>query len=182
MPGCRSRLLQADAYAGFNRLYEAGRKPGPITEAACWAHGRRKFFMLADITAKVRGQLSVVAPLALAAIKRIDAIFDIEREISGLSADERLTVRRGQVASLVADLEAWMRTERAKLSRHSEVAKAMDYMLKRIEVFTRFLDDGRICLSNNAAERELRGIGWAASHGCSPAPIAAASAPRSCSR
>src|SRR5262249_37184466 len=69
-------------------LYEAGRKPGPITEAACWAHGRRKFFVLADITAKVRGKLSVVAPLALAAIKRIDAIFDIEREISGLSADE----------------------------------------------------------------------------------------------
>jgi transposase len=151
-------ILQADAYAGFNRLYEAGRKPGPITEAACWAHGRRKFFVLADITAKVRGKLSVVAPLALAAIKRIDAIFDIEREISGLSADERLTVRRGQVASLVADLEAWMRTKRAKLSRHSEVAKAMDYMLKRWAAFTRFLGDGQICLTNNAAERELRGI------------------------
>jgi len=151
-------ILQADAYAGFNRLYEAGRKPGPITEAACWAHGRRKFFVLADITAKVRGKLSVVAPLALAAIKRIDAIFDIEREIGGLSADERLTVRRGQVASLVADLEAWMRTERAKLSRHSEVAKAMDYMLKRWAAFTRFLGDGQICLTNNAAERELRGI------------------------
>jgi transposase len=114
--------------------------------------------VLADITAKVRGKLSVVAPLALAAIKRIDAIFDIEREISGLSADERLTVRRGQVASLVADLEAWMRTERAKLSRHSEVAKAMDYMLKRWAAFTRFLGDGQICLTNNAAERELRGI------------------------
>jgi hypothetical protein len=151
-------ILQADAYAGFNRLYEAGRKPGPITEAACWAHGRRKFFVLADITAKVRGKLSVVAPLALAAIKRIDVIFDIEREISGLSADERLTVRRGQVAPLVADLEAWMRTERAKLSRHSEVAKAMDYMLKRWAAFTRFLGDGQICLTNNAAERELRGI------------------------
>ena len=151
-------ILQADAYAGFNRLYEAGRKPGPITEAACWAHGRRKFFVLADITTNVRGKLSVVAPLALAAIKRIDAIFDIEREISGLSADERLTVRRGQIASLVADLEAWMRTERAKLSRHSEVAKAMDYMLKRWAAFTRFLGDGQICLTNNAAERELRGI------------------------
>jgi hypothetical protein len=66
-------ILQADAYAGFNRLYEAGRKPGPITEAACWAHGWRKLFVLADITAKVCGKLSVVAPLALAAIKRIDA-------------------------------------------------------------------------------------------------------------
>src|SRR5262245_34311112 len=85
------------------------------------AHGRRKFFVLADITAKVRGKLSVVAPLALAAIKRIDAIFDIEREISGLSAAVRS--------------HRWLQTskpgcgpERAKLSRHSEVAKAMDYM------------------------------------------------------
>jgi hypothetical protein len=67
----------------------------------------------------------------------------------------------------VNDLIDWMKRERARLSRHNEVAKAMDYMLKRIDVFTRFLDDGRICLSNNAAERELRGI--ATSHSlCTP--------------
>src|SRR5215472_1968111 len=72
-------ILQADAYAGFNRLYEADRKPGPITEASCWAHGRRKFFELADVTAKARGKLAVIAPLAFEAVKRIDAIFDIER-------------------------------------------------------------------------------------------------------
>jgi transposase len=151
-------ILQADAYAGFNRLYAPDRHPGPITEAACWSHGRRKFFVLADVTAKARGKLPVVAPLALEAVIRIDAIFDIEREIKGRSADERRVVRRARVAPLVADLEAWMRTERAKLSRHSEVAKAMDYMLKRWNAFSRFLDDGRICLTNNAAERELRGI------------------------
>lgn len=151
-------ILQADAYAGFNRLYQAGRTGGPITEASCWAHSRRKFFVLADVTAKARGQLAVIAPLAFDAVKRIDAIFDIEREINGRSADERLALRRERLVPLVAELEAWMRTQRAKLSRHSDVAKAMDYMLKRWSTFTRFLDDGRICLTNNAAERALRGI------------------------
>jgi transposase len=151
-------ILQADAYAGFNRLYEAGRKPGPITEASCWAHGRRKFFELADVTAKASGKLAVIAPLAFEAVKRIDVIFDLEREINGRSIDERLAVRRERVAPLVAELETGMRKERAKLSRHSDVAKAMDYMLKRWSTFARFLDDGRICLTNNAAERELRGI------------------------
>jgi transposase len=151
-------ILQADAYAGFNRLYDAERKPGPITEASCWAHGRRKFFELADVAAKARGALSVLAPLAIEAVKRIDAIFDIEREINGRSIEERLTVRRARVAPLVADLEAWMQAQRGKLSRHSDVGKAMDYMLKRWDTFTRFLGDGRICLTNNAAERALRGI------------------------
>jgi transposase len=151
-------ILQADAYAGFNRLYEAGRKPGPITEASCWAHGRRKFFELADVTAKARDKLAVIAPLAFEAVKRIDAIFDIEREINGRSIAERLAVRRERVAPLVSDLETWMQAQRAKLSRHSEVAKAMNYMLTRWDTFTRFLRDGRICLTNNAAERALRGI------------------------
>jgi transposase len=151
-------ILQADAYAGFNRVYDANRKPGPITEASCWAHSRRKFFELADVTAKARDKLAVIAPLAFEAVKRIDAIFDIEREINGRSINERLVVRRARVAPLVSDLESWMRNERAKLSRHSEVAKAMNYMLTRWDTFTRFLNDGRICLTNNAAERALRGI------------------------
>jgi transposase len=124
-------ILQADAYAGFNRLYEAERKPGPITEASCWAHGRRKFFELADVTAKAGGKLVVIAPLAFEAVKRIDAIFDIEREINGRSIAERIAVRRERIAPLVSDLESWMREQRTKLSRHSDVSKAMDYMLKR---------------------------------------------------
>lgn len=151
-------ILQADACAGFNRLYDGARKPSPLLEAACWSHSRRKFFVLADVTARARGKPSVIAPLALEAVKRIDAIFAIEREINGRPAEERLAVRRARTAPLVSDLEAWMRNERGKLSRHSEVAKAMDYMLKRWAAFTRFLADGRICLTNNAAERELRGI------------------------
>jgi transposase len=144
-----SGILQADAYAGFNDLYAPGRKPGPITEAACWAHGRRKLFVLADVAK---------APLAIEAVRRIDAIFDVERDINGLAAEQRCAIRQVRVAPVVSALELWMRAERGKLSRHNDVARAMDYMLKRWQAFTRFLDDGRICLTNNAAERALRGI------------------------
>ncbi|HEX9522241.1 MAG TPA: IS66 family transposase [Reyranella sp.] len=156
-------VLQADAYSGYGKLYDAGRQPGPIAEAACWAHARRKFFVLADIEANARRKAqrrttAPVSPIALEAVRRIDALFEIERSINGLPADRRLAVRRERAAPLVAALEAWMREERRKLSRHSDVAVAMDYMLKRWHAFTRFLDDGRICLTNNAAERALRGL------------------------
>jgi transposase len=108
---------------------------------------------------KAQGKTStVISPLALEAVRRIDALFEIERAINGQSADQRKAVRQEQSAPLVADLAAWMRTERAKLSRGNDIAKAIDYMLKRWTAFTRFLDDGRACLSNNAAERALRGI------------------------
>ncbi len=141
-------VLQADAYAGFNELYRPERKPGPIAEAGCWAHGRRKFLDLAQLAK---------APLALEAVRRTDAIFDVERGINGLPAEQRLAIRRQHVAPLVTGLEDWMRAVRGKLSRHADAAKAMDYMLKRWGTFSRFLGDGRICLSNNAAERALRG-------------------------
>jgi hypothetical protein len=94
----------------------------------------------------------------LEAVKRIDLVFDIEREINGFSAAERLVARRSRSAPIVVALEEWMRAERTKLSRHNAVAKAMDYMLTRWPAFTRFLDDGRICLTNNTAERALRGL------------------------
>ena len=141
-------ILQADAYAGYRRLYAAGRSPGPVIEALCWSHGRRKFYELADIAAgKRRGKRAPpISPLALEAVKRIDALFDIEREINGEPAGQRLAVRQERSALLVAELEDWMRTERATLSRHAAVAKAMDYMLKRWGSFARFLDDGQICL------------------------------------
>ena len=155
-----SGILQADAYAGYNKLYEPGRTPEPVSKALCWAHARRKFFVLADIASKAKKgkHAATISPLAFEAVKRIDALFDIEREINGLSARERLAVRTGRSAPVLADLEAWMREERARLSRHAPVAKAMDYMLKRWEGFARFLEDGRICLTNNAAERALRGL------------------------
>ena len=156
-------VLQADAYSGYGKLYEPGRVPGPITEAACWSHARRKFHVLADIETnarrKAQGKTSaVISPMALETVRRIDALFEIERSINGLGADQRKTVRQDRSAPLVASLQTWMREERARLSRHNDLAKAMDYILKRWDAFTRFLDDGRICLSNNAAERALRGI------------------------
>jgi transposase len=142
-------ILQADAYAGFGELYDGRRKPGPITEAACWSHGRRHFFELADLKK---------APLAVEAVRRIDELFAIERKINGLPVAERLAARDRESRPIVADLETWMRAERARLSRHAETAKAIDYTLTRWAAFTRFLDDGRICMTNNAAERSLRGI------------------------
>jgi transposase len=144
-----SGIMQADAYAGFNGLYAAGRKPGPITEAACWAHGRRKLYELADLQK---------APIAIEAVRRIDELFSIERDINGLSPEGRLNVRRERSRPLIVDLESWMRRERRKLSSKTALAEAMDYSLKRWTALTRFLDDGRICLSNNAAERAVRGI------------------------
>lgn len=155
-----SGILQADAYSGYNPLFSVARDPAPLTQALCLSHSRRKFFVLADIAtnAKRGKQAAPISPIALEAVKRIDALFDIEREINGMTADARLGRRHSESVSLVAELEEWMRTERAKLSRSSPVAEAIDYMLKRWDGFTSFLEDGRICLTNNAAERALRGF------------------------
>jgi transposase len=140
-------LMQADAYAGFNKLYRPSRRPGPIIEAMCWAHARRKFFDIARINK---------APIAIEAVERIDALFDIERDINGKPPDERRRVRQEHSRPLVVALEAWLREQRKKLSAHSETAKAMAYSLNHWTELTRFLDDGRLCMSNNAAERGLR--------------------------
>jgi transposase len=158
-----SGILQADAFSGYNKLYEPDRTPGSITEAACWAHSRRKFFELADLTRiakrKAKGKKPAFAsPMALEAVQRIDKLFDIEREINRKSAAERLAVRQELSVKLVAELADWMTAARARLSPQDDTAKAMNYMLNRWPSFTRFLDDGRICLTNNAAERALRGI------------------------
>jgi transposase len=141
-------LMQADAYAGFNRLYEEGRKPGPIIEAACWSHARRKFFDLARLK----------APIATEAVARIDALFAIERDINGLVPQQRIAIRNDRSRPLIVDLEHWLREQRARVSRNSDTGKAIDYSLKRWTALTRFLDDGRLCMSNNAAERELRAV------------------------
>lgn len=155
-------ILQADAYGGYDALYGAGRSPGLIRQALCWSHGRRKLFELADIAEaarrKARGKTAVISPIALEAVKRINALFNIERDINGRTAAERLSVRQESSAPCIAELENWMREQRARLSRHDPVAKALDYMLTRWTAFTGFLDDGRICLTNNAAERALRGL------------------------
>jgi len=153
-------ILQADAYSGYNGLYDPSRAPGMITPALCWSHARRQFFELADIAANARRgkKAPAISPVALEAVKRIDALFDIERAINGLSAEERLRVRQEQSRPLVDALETWLREERSRLSRAASVAKPIDYLLRRWNRFTPFLADGRVCLTNNAAERALRGF------------------------
>src|SRR5829696_10099942 len=133
-------ILQADAYSGYNELYDASRAQGPVTPALCWAHARRQFFELADIAANARRDrnTAAISPIALEAVKRIDALFDIERGINGQSAEERLRVRNEQSAPLVIALEAWLREQRARLSNSAAVAKPIDYMLRHWDRFARF--------------------------------------------
>ncbi len=156
-----SGILQADAYGGYNELYAAGRQPGAALEAGCFAHARRKFFELADVEGaarkKSRGERTgTVYPIALEAVQKLDAIFEIERSINGRSPAERLDTRREHSAPLMHDLHNWLQAQLAKLSRNHDLAKAINYMLRRWPAFTLFLADGRVCLSNNAAERSLR--------------------------
>ena len=155
-------ILQADAYGGYNDLYRADRDPGPVESALCWSHARRKFFELADIKGNARKGKPAhdISPVALEAVARIDVIFDIERGINGLTAAARQAARDHLSQPLVEDLQGWLRAERDRLSKHNPVAKAIDYMFKaeRWPAFTRFLNDGRVCLTNNAAERALRGV------------------------
>lgn len=91
--------MQADAYAEFGDLYLTSRKPGPITEAACWAHFRRKVFELAEVAR---------APLAAEAVRRIDRVFEAERAMNRRPAADRPQHRQSIVAPLIADLHAWM--------------------------------------------------------------------------
>src|SRR5271165_252698 len=156
-------ILQADAYDGYNKLYLTDRKPGPVREAACWVHARRPFFAMADLEENARrkaaGKKEIpLSPIAIEVVRRIDALFEIERSINGKSAKERLAARRTLSRPLVDDLHAYMREKAAGLSRGHDLVKAINYVLKRWPAFTLFLEDGRVCLSNNAAERGLRGI------------------------
>ena len=156
-----SGILQADAYGGYGELYVPGRQPGPVLEAGCFAHARRKFFELADVEGAARRKsrrehAGLIYPIALEAVQRLDQLFDIEREINSKSSEERLCVRAELAGPLMNDLHAWLTAQVGKLSRNHDLAKACNYMLRRWDAFTRFLDDGRICITNNAAERALR--------------------------
>src|ERR1700686_3631167 len=156
-------LFQADAFDGHGPLYLPERRAGPILEVGCWAHARRPFFAMADIEENARrraaGRTGVaLSPIAIEVVRRIDALFEVERSINGKSAEERRADRQERSKPLVEELQVYICEQRAKLSRGHGLAKAIDYILKRWAAFTLFLDDGRACLSNNAAERALRGI------------------------
>src|SRR5580692_10507502 len=141
-------LFQADAFDGYRQLYLPGRSPGPIVEAGCWVHARRPFFAMADLEENARRRAAgkkaiALSPTAIEVVRRIDALFDIERAINGKSAEERRAVRQELSKPLVEELWVYIREQRAKLSRGHDLAKAIDYILKRWAAFTLFLDDGR---------------------------------------
>jgi transposase len=135
-------ILQADGYAGYAGLYERG-----VTEAACWAHARRKFF---DVHAATQ------SPLATEALQRIAALYRIEATMRGQSPDVRLAARRAHSAPLFTDLKDWLEKTQARISGKSDLAGAIRYTLSRWQAMTLVLRDGRACIDNNAAERAMR--------------------------
>jgi transposase len=137
-------VLQADAYAGFDRLY--GEK---IKEVACWAHVRRKFY---DI------HVSLASPIALEALDRIGRLYKIEEEIRGRPPDERQAVRQARAGPQLQSLLEWLHKSASTLSKKSELAKAIRYALSNWVALTRYRDDGRLEADNNAAERALRAV------------------------
>lgn len=137
--------LQADGFAGFNRLYEKGE----IVEAACWAHVRRKFHDLFEAHA---------SPIAKEALERIAALYGIEREIRGRPPDQRRQIRNQRAWPLLESLKSWFEASLTKLSRKSEATQAIHYALGRWTQLTRYCDDGLLEVDNNAAERALRAV------------------------
>jgi transposase len=137
-------VLQADAFAGFNTLYENG----AIREAACWAHARRKFYDLHEATN---------SPLAAEALDRIQTLYAIEGRIRGRPPDERRTTRQAQAVPLLDQLHQWLVGILSKVSAKSEIASAINYSLKRWPALKLYCDDGLLEIDNNAAERALRG-------------------------
>ena len=142
---CFSGILQADGYAGFDQLYQ----PGRLTEAACWAHVRRKFFDLHAANA---------SPIATEALERIGALYALEAQIRGQAPDERCAQRQARAGPLLGELQAWLEARLAKLSKKSELAGAIRYALTRWSALMRYRDDGRVEIDNNAAERALRTV------------------------
>jgi transposase len=140
-----SGVLQADAYAGFNQLYDSGR----ILEAACWAHARRAFYDIHQTNN---------SPVAAEALQRIGQLYEIEAEIRGRPPNERAQIRQARAGPLLEGLRAWLKHTLARVSKKSELAKAIGYVLTRWVALTRYCTDGRIEVDNNAAERALRAV------------------------
>lgn len=137
--------LQADAYAGFHHLYEKGR----ITEAACWAHVRRKFYDFATAND---------SPVADEALRRIGLLYEIESDIRGQPPDQRRQVRQARAGPVLADFKTWLGQELQKLSKKSALAGVIRYALPRWPALTRYVDDGLLEIDNNIAERALRTV------------------------
>jgi transposase len=138
-------ILQADAYSGFNKLYE----DGTIQQAPCMAHIRRKFYDLME---------AHQSPIATEAVQRIAPLYAIEKEIRGRSPDARREVRNARARPQIESMRNWLEASLSKLPRKSETTAAIHYALARWNALVRYLDDGRIELDNSAAERALRAV------------------------
>lgn len=142
--------LHADAYAGYNALTQPrGGKPAAVTHVACWAHARRKLFEVFEATR---------SPVAEEGLRQIQQLYAIEAELNGLPPEQRHAERQARSKPLLADLHDWMDAQRRRLSGKSALGKALQYALGRWDALLRYLEDGRLAIDNNLAERLLRGI------------------------
>jgi len=171
-------LFQADAFDGYRQLYLSDRSPGPIVEAGCWVHARRPFFAMADLEENARRQAAgkraiILSPIAIEVVRRIDALFDIERTINGKPAEERRTVRQELSRPLVEALEVYMGEQRAKLSRGHDLAKSIiSSSVGRRSPCSLTMG---VCVYRTMPLNELCAASlWAENRGCSADPIAAA--------
>ena len=137
--------MQADAYAGYNQIYETGR----VLEAACWAHARRKFYDIHD---------SQPTPATTHVLAQISELYKIEAGIRGSPPERRREVRQEYSKPIVEELHAWFKEQLSTLSRKSVTADAIGYAMNQWQALIRYLDDGRIEMDNNAAERALRTV------------------------
>jgi hypothetical protein len=137
--------LQADAYSGFNELYVGD----DIVEVACWAHVRRKFYEF---------YVAKQSPIAAEALRRIGQLYAIEADIRGRVPEERAAVRHSRAAALLHEFQGWLQDQLLRLSKKSDLAIAIRYALSNWTALTRYVDDGRLEIDNNAAERALRAV------------------------
>ena len=142
-------ILQADAYSGYAKLFDGGR----IVHAACMAHARRYFWDVYESQKRASGTV------AEQALKRIGKLYEIEADIRGRPPEERRRERVERAAPLLSELHAWLRERLGEVSAKSELAQAIGYSLTHWQALTRYCEDGRIEIDNNAAERALRGVG-----------------------
>jgi transposase len=142
-----SGILQVDGYAGYNRLLK--RADDNVALAYCWAHARRKLHEVAQ---------SGTAPIAEEGLKQIAALYRIEKDIRGLTAEARLAARQDRSAPLIAGFEAWLTAHRARVSAKAPLGEALKYIAKYWDGLCLFLTDGRIEMDNNPVERTIRPI------------------------
>jgi transposase len=142
-------ILQVDGYAAYQALVDPGRAGGPVSLAYCWSHVRRRFYEIAQ---------GGNAPIAEAALQRINALYHVEAMIRGQAPEQRQAVRQEHSRPVLDDLRAWLDAQLAKVPRRARIAEAIRYALKLWSGLRLFLDDGRIEIDTNVVERAIRPI------------------------